>query len=62
MSRFAAEVFSTSPALLFPMLALGLFLAVFVGVIVRVARMKRSEADRLARIPLEDEPVEERDE
>ena len=60
MSRFASEFFTTSPALLYPLLALILFFAVFVGVIVRVARMKRSEAEKLARIPLEDEPVEER--
>jgi len=62
MSRFAAEFFSQSPALLYPVLALFLFFFVFAVVTVRVLRMKRSDAERLARIPLEDESVEGRDE
>lgn len=60
MSRFAAEFFAQSPALLYPMLALLLFFVVFLAVVIRVFRMKRSDAERLARIPLEDEPVEDR--
>jgi len=55
MSRFAAEFFANSPALLLPILALVLFFAVFLFVIIRVIRMKRSDADRYARIPLQDE-------
>jgi cbb3-type cytochrome oxidase subunit 3 len=55
MSRFAAELFANSPALLLPILALVLFFSVFLFVIVRVIRMKRSDADRYARIPLQDE-------
>ncbi len=62
MSRFASQFFQHNPALLYPMLALIIFLLVFLVVIVRVARMKRSDVDRLARIPLEDQPVEARDE
>ena len=62
MSRFAAEFFSNSPALLYPILALVLFFAVFTGVIIYVMRMKRADVERLARIPLEDQPVEDRHE
>ncbi|MGB5808969.1 MAG: CcoQ/FixQ family Cbb3-type cytochrome c oxidase assembly chaperone [Polyangiales bacterium] len=62
MSRFASEFFEQSPALLYPLLALLLFFVVFVGVVVRVMRMKRADAEKLARIPLEDQPVEGRDE
>jgi hypothetical protein len=55
MSRFAAELFAQSPALLYPLIALVLFFTVFVVVVVRVVRMKASEAERYARIPLEEE-------
>ena len=55
MSRFASEFFEQSPVLLYPLLSLGLFFIVFLVVIVRVTRMKASEADRYARIPLEEE-------
>ena len=55
MSRFAAELFEQSPALLYPLIALVLFFTVFVVVVIRVVRMKASEADHCARIPLEEE-------
>ena len=55
MSRFASEFFENSPVLLYPLLALALFFIVFLGVIVRVMRMKTSEVDEYARIPLEEE-------
>jgi hypothetical protein len=55
MSRFAAEFFSQSPALLLPILALVLFVTVFLFIVVRVMRMSASEVDRNARIPLEEE-------
>jgi cbb3-type cytochrome oxidase subunit 3 len=41
--------------LLYPVLALVLFFIVFLVVVIRVMRMKASEADLCARIPLEDE-------
>jgi len=62
MSRFASEFFAQSPALLYPMVALLLFFVVFLAVLIRVFRMNPSEAERLARIPLEDEVVEDSDE
>ncbi|MDH3653074.1 MAG: cbb3-type cytochrome c oxidase subunit 3 [Myxococcales bacterium] len=55
MSRFASEFFEQSPVLLYPLLALGLFFIVFLVVIVRVMRMKSSEVNEYARIPLEEE-------
>ena len=55
MSRFAAEFFADSPALLFPLITLVLFFIVFLAVIVRVMRMKKSEADEYAQLPLVEE-------
>jgi cbb3-type cytochrome oxidase subunit 3 len=55
MSRFASEFFEQSPVLLYPLLSLALFFIVFLVVLVYVLRMKAPEADRYARIPLEEE-------
>ena len=55
MSRFAAEFFAQSPVLLYPLIALVLFFTMFLAVLIRVMRMKRSEADRYAQLPLEEE-------
>ncbi|MGD8826716.1 MAG: hypothetical protein PVI24_17155 [Myxococcales bacterium] len=55
MSRFAADLFAQSPALLYPLIALVLFFVVFLVVVIRAVRMKESEADQYARIPLEED-------
>ena len=55
MSRFAAEFFAQSPALLYPVIALVLFFTVFLVVVIRVMRMPASEVEHNARIPLEEE-------
>jgi len=55
MRRFATEFFEQSPVLIYPVIALVLFFIVFLVVVVRVMRMKASEADLRARIPLEEE-------
>ncbi len=55
MSRFAAEFFANSPALLLPVISLVLFFIVFLAVIVRVMRMKKSTADEYAQLPLVEE-------
>jgi cbb3-type cytochrome oxidase subunit 3 len=55
MSRFAAEFFAQSPVLLYPLITLVLFFIVFLAVIVRVMRMKKSEADEYAQLPLVEE-------
>ena len=53
MRRFASEFFEQSPVLLYPVIALVLFFIVFLVVLIRVMRMKASDADLCARIPLE---------
>ena len=55
MTRIASDFFSESPVLLLPLLALFLFLAVFIAVSVRAARMQRGAVEALARMPLEDQ-------
>jgi cbb3-type cytochrome oxidase subunit 3 len=55
MRRFATEFFEQSPVLLYPVLALLLFFIVFLVVVVRVMRMKASDAEKRAQIPLEEE-------
>ena len=55
MRRFASEFFEQSPVLLYPVLALLLFFIVFLVVVIRVVRMKASDADHYANIPLEEE-------
>ena len=55
MSRFAAEFFAQSPALLLPILALVLFVTVFLFIVIRVMRMSASEVEHNARIPLDDD-------
>ena len=55
MRQFASEFFEQSPMLLLPVIALVLFFIVFLVVVIRVMRMKPSEADHCARIPLEEE-------
>jgi cbb3-type cytochrome oxidase subunit 3 len=55
MSRFAAEFFAQSPVLLFPLIALVLFFIVFLAVVIRAMRMKKSEADQYAHLPLTEE-------
>jgi len=55
MSRFASEFFSQSPALLLPVIGLVLFFTVFLVIVVRVIRMKTSEVEHNARIPLQEE-------
>ena len=55
MRQFASEFFEQSPVLLYPVIALVLFFIVFLVVVIRVMRMKASEADLCARIPLEEE-------
>ena len=54
MSRIASEFFSQSPVLLLPLIALFLFLAVFIAVSLRAARMTKSTVDTLAQLPLSD--------
>lgn len=40
---------------IFPVISLVIFVGFFTGVLVRVARMKRSQIDHLSRLPLADD-------
>ena len=54
MSSIARQFFADSPVIFFPVLALILFITVFLLVTVRVLRARREDIDALARIPLGD--------
>ncbi|HEU4335291.1 MAG TPA: CcoQ/FixQ family Cbb3-type cytochrome c oxidase assembly chaperone [Candidatus Eisenbacteria bacterium] len=42
-------------------IALVLFLIVFVAVVIRIVTARRADMDRRARLPLEDEPTQEKE-
>jgi hypothetical protein len=54
MRQLCSDYFARSPFLMFPMLALGLFVLVFVAVSVRALLARRDDVDRLAALPLSD--------
>ncbi|MCA9530714.1 MAG: hypothetical protein KC543_11305 [Myxococcales bacterium] len=54
MSFLTKEFFAQSPVLALPLLALAIFLVVFVAVSVRALRMKDRETDRLAHLALDE--------
>jgi len=53
LSAFASEYFARSPLLVLPVVAMCIFLGVFLIVGVRAARLRGPEAERMARLPLE---------
>jgi hypothetical protein len=55
-----SDIMSQVELTLYPLLALVLFIGVFVLVVGRAMRTHRSHHDQWARIPLSDEPVEPR--
>ena len=61
LSLMAEEFFAQSPMLLFPALALVLFLIAFCAVTWRTLRQDRSELDRLAQLPLADDAGDRHD-
>jgi cbb3-type cytochrome oxidase subunit 3 len=54
LSQLSADYFARSPVLAFPLVALGLFLLVFIGVSLRALLRERTELDRMAQLPLQD--------
>jgi cbb3-type cytochrome oxidase subunit 3 len=54
LSQLAADYFARSPVLAFPIVALALFMVVFVAVSVRALCRQRAELDQLAALPLAD--------
>lgn len=55
MNAIARQFFADSPVIVYPIVALLLFIAVFLVVTVRTLRTQKTELDALARIPLGDE-------
>jgi len=62
LSFTAMAYFAKSPMLIFPLLALVLFLVVFVWIAVRTYRADRTAYDTVSRLPLEDARNDERQE
>lgn len=54
LSALAREFFAQSTVLVFPLVALCIFFAVFVVVFVKAVRTPEAAAESLARMPLED--------
>lgn len=54
MRQMAESFFERSPVMAGPLIAMLIFLAVFLFVIVRVMRSEKAEMDRTARLPLEE--------
>lgn len=54
MSTIAKDFFGTSPVLGFALLAMALFMAVFVAVTLRVLLQKNAGVESASRLPLED--------
>jgi hypothetical protein len=54
LSQLSADYFARSPVLAYPILALGLFLLVFIVVSLRAALRAPSEIERMAQLPLHD--------
>jgi VIT1/CCC1 family predicted Fe2+/Mn2+ transporter len=55
LSWISSDFFARSPLLALPVIALLLFMAVFAAAAVRAAIANRSQLERMARMPLEDE-------
>jgi cbb3-type cytochrome oxidase subunit 3 len=55
MRAIAHDFFEQSPVMAAPLFAMLIFMAIFAGVIVRVARARREEMDRSARLALGEE-------
>ena len=57
MGWFARDFFQTSPMLLYPIVALLIFISIFAVVAVRTMRMKKGDVDAMARLAVGDETV-----
>jgi len=54
LSQMAADYFARSPVLAFPLVALAIFLVVFLGVSLRTLLRDKKYIDRMAELPLHD--------
>ncbi len=55
MSKLLYPMFERSPLLALPIIALLIFMVVFVLVAIRALRQSRTEVDSMARLPLDDD-------
>lgn len=55
ISWFAGDFFARSPVLLFPLVALALFVSVFMLVSLRALLWKKEDLEALSMLPLEDD-------
>ena len=53
MGWFVKDFFATSPMLAFPIVALLIFVGVFVALTVRVMRLPRADVDAMARLAVD---------
>ncbi len=58
LSQFSADYFARSPVIVFPIVALAIFMVVFIAVTVRALRSNKDEVDHLAALPLSDSEVD----
>jgi hypothetical protein len=54
MSQIAHDFFARSPLMAAPLVAMLIFIAVFVVVVARVMRTKKTDLDRSASLPLDE--------
>ena len=54
LSWISADFFARSPVLVFPLVALGIFMTVFVVAALRAFRTDKARLDALAQLPFED--------
>jgi len=59
ISRLAKELYLTNPALNLALLALCIFITVFIGVVMYAWRQKKSTCDYLATLPLSEQTIGE---
>ena len=57
LRQLSADYFARSPVLAYPVLALAIFLIVFIVVSVRALRSRREDVERMAALPLSDAEV-----
>ena len=57
LRQLSADYFARSPMLEYPVIALAIFLVVFIVVSVRALRSRREDVERMAALPLSDSEV-----
>ena len=58
LSWISSDFFARSPLLVYPLVSLGIFMAVFVAASLRVFLTRREDYDAVARLPLDESEVQ----